>query len=179
MKRTTLRRATIYPAVGIPIGLAVLVLMSGLSVITGIEEPFRSVGFLAMTIAAVCLVIAVAFGALWTARVARDRLWTPPPARPVRHVVTVDPARDPAWLRKHGMEHAAAMVEQDMPPVDVLIPATATAVTCPICNLRSTTERAGDPLRLPAEHIPDPLDDTLFCPTSFRRWRILTEGKTA
>lgn len=182
MNRTTLARCSSRSFGLMFVCCAVLLIMAGLSSVTGIEQPFRTVGMLAICLGMLAGLSTVGFGIAWTASVARERLWTPPPrpVRPVRHIVTPDPAGDPAWLRANGMEHAAALVEQHMPPIDVHIASSQPrAVTCPICHVRSRTVEPGEPLPLPTDHIPDPLDDTLFCPISFRRWRILTEGTTA
>lgn len=84
----------------------------------------------------------------------------------------LDPSADPAWLRANGMDHAASVLEYLAEPREVLIPAGATAVVCPLCMKRGTDGG------LPDEHLEDPTpdDDALLCPNSNRRWRIIREG---
>jgi hypothetical protein len=125
--------------------------------------------------------IGIVLGMIFVVSMVTTNLRVPALRRPagpvpveVPRVPVDDPAADPEWLRRNGMPHAAALIEYNLPPVVMHVPANASGVTCPLCG---ATGYGID--NLPAEHIadPDPSDDALFCPTTARRWRVIFEGK--
>jgi hypothetical protein len=158
----------------------------------------------ALAASAVCLAIAIASGAIglalgaaWIVRKLHqahaDRQVAYAVARSKTDTFAVtagDPAADPAFWRREGVPQVAELLEQDLPPVYCLVPANASASSCPFCLAVGHWTPVGDYLP-PSGHnyVGDwttvepprvtPADGRLSCPTTGRRWIVRVDRQVA